>query len=90
MNVIPASEARRESFREARKDSGQAGMTKLRIAQFGYKLFIHDIFEAIKDIEIFLGEIDYEIIWNVIKEKLPEIKPAIEAILKDLTKNTNT
>ncbi|MDH5203863.1 MAG: hypothetical protein OEZ31_04640 [Nitrospirota bacterium] len=25
-----------------------------------YKLFIHDIFEAIKDIEIFLGEIDYE------------------------------
>lgn len=34
--------------------------------------------------------IDYEIVWNVIKEKLPEIKPAIEAILKDLTKNTNT
>jgi uncharacterized protein with HEPN domain len=114
-----------------------------------YKLFIHDIFEAIKDIEIFLGEIDYEeflkdrktqkaivwqihiigeatknipesirskykavpwkymarirdkiahfyfgidyeIVWNVIKEKLPEIKPAIEAILKDLTKNNTT
>ncbi len=28
-NVIPASEARRESLREARKDSGQAGMTEL-------------------------------------------------------------
>jgi len=26
-DVIPASEARRESFREDQKDSGQAGMT---------------------------------------------------------------
>lgn len=113
-----------------------------------YKLFIQDIAEAIKDIEVFIGEmdyeeflrdkktqkavvwqihvvgeatknipesirekykevpwkymarirdkiahfyfgIDYEIVWNVIKEKLPEIKPAIEKILKDLTKNNN-
>jgi uncharacterized protein with HEPN domain len=30
--------------------------------------------------------IDYEIVWSVIKEKLPEIKPVIEKILKDLTK----
>ena len=31
--------------------------------------------------------IDYEIVWNVIKEKLPEMKPMIEKILKDLDKN---
>ena len=31
--------------------------------------------------------IDYEIVWNVIKEKLPEIKPMIEKILKDLANN---
>lgn len=31
--------------------------------------------------------IDYEIVWNVIKEKLPGIKPMIEIILKDLDKN---
>jgi uncharacterized protein with HEPN domain len=111
-----------------------------------YKLFIKDIVEAIKDLELFIGEmdyeeflkdkktqkavvwqihiigeatknipasirekykkapwkymarirdkiahfyfgIDYEIVWNVIKEKLPEIKPVIEKILKDLTGN---
>jgi len=28
--VIPANEARRESFRTAKKDSGQAGMTYIR------------------------------------------------------------
>ena len=28
--------------------------------------------------------IDYEIVWQVAKEKLPEIKPAIEKILTDL------
>lgn len=32
--------------------------------------------------------IDYEIVWNVIKQKLPEIKPKVEKILKDLTNNT--
>ena len=114
-----------------------------------YKLFIKDIIEAIKDLELFIGEmdyeeflkdkktqkavvwqihiigeatknipasirekykevrgkyrerirdkiahfyfgIDYEIVWNVIKEKLPEIKPVIEKILKDLTGNNKT
>ncbi|MCL4537399.1 MAG: DUF86 domain-containing protein [Nitrospirae bacterium] len=108
-----------------------------------YKLFIKDIVDAIKDIDIFVGDIDYEeflkdkktqkavvwqihiigeatknipesirnkykevpwkymarirdkiahfyfgidyeIVWKVIKEKLPGIKPAIENILKDL------
>lgn len=28
--------------------------------------------------------VDYEIVWKVIKERLPEIKPLIEQILKDL------
>jgi uncharacterized protein with HEPN domain len=28
--------------------------------------------------------IDYEIVWQVAKDKLPEIKPSIERILKDL------
>ena len=114
-----------------------------------YRLFIKDISEAIKDIDIFIGNmdydeflkdkktqkavvwqihiigeatknipasirekykevpwkymarirdkiahfyfgIDYEIVWNVIKEKLPEIKPVIEKILKDLTGNNKT
>ncbi|HLA50488.1 MAG TPA: DUF86 domain-containing protein [Thermodesulfovibrionia bacterium] len=114
-----------------------------------YKLFIKDIVDAIKDIDVFVGDmdyevflkdkktqkavvwqihiigeatknipasirekykevpwkymarirdkiahfyfgIDYEIVWNVIKEKLPEIKPVIEKILKDLTGNNKT
>ncbi len=113
------------------------------------KLFIKDIVEAINDMEVFIGEmdyeeflkdkktqkavvwqihivgeatknipdairwkykevpwkymarirdkiahfyfgIDYEIVWHVIKEKLPEIKPAVERILNDLTTNNNT
>lgn len=28
--------------------------------------------------------IDYEIVWQVAKEKLPEIKPAIKKMLKEL------
>lgn len=114
-----------------------------------YKLFVKDIVEAIKDIDIFIGNmdyegflkdkktqkavvwqihvigeatknlpeairqkykevpwkymarirdkiahfyfgIDYEIVWSVIKEKLPVIKSEIEKILKDLTSNNNT
>jgi uncharacterized protein with HEPN domain len=114
-----------------------------------YKLFISYIVEAIKDVEVFIGEmdyegflkdkktqkavvwqihvigeatknvpesirnkyrevpwkymarirdkiahfyfgIDYEIVWNVVKEKLPAIKPEIEKILLDLTKNNKT
>lgn len=34
--------------------------------------------------------INYEIVWKVIKERLPEIKMAIEKILKDLTENKDT
>ncbi len=114
-----------------------------------YKLFVKDIVDAIKDIDIFIGDIDYdeflkdkktqkavvwqihvigeatknipnsirekyrevpwkymarirdkiahfyfgidyEIVWNVMKEKLPEIKPVIEKILKDLARNNKT
>jgi len=114
-----------------------------------YKLFVKDIFEAIKDIDIFVGDmdygeflndkktqkavvwqihvigeatknipnsirekykevpwkymarirdkiahfyfgIDYEIVWNVIKENLPAIKPAIEKILRDSARNNKT
>lgn len=29
--------------------------------------------------------INYEIVWKVVKERLPEIKSAVEKILKDLT-----
>ena len=44
--------------------------------------------ERIRDkIAHFYFGIDYEIVWNVIKEKLPGIKPMIENILKDLAKN---
>lgn len=114
-----------------------------------YKLFVKDILEAIKDIDIFMGDIDYEeflkdkktqkavvwqihiigeatknipktirekykdvpwkymarirdkiahfyfgidyeIVWNVIKENLPKIKPIIEKMLKDLARNNKT
>jgi len=34
--------------------------------------------------------VKYEIVWKVVKERLPEIKSAIENILKDLTLNNNT
>lgn len=34
--------------------------------------------------------VDYEIVWKVIKEKLPEIEPVMEKILKDLTNSSNT
>lgn len=30
--------------------------------------------------------IDYEIVWNVIKDRLPEIKPQIQSILNDLSR----
>jgi uncharacterized protein with HEPN domain len=49
-----------------------------------YKLFIQDILDAIIDIEEFIGDMDYEIVWEVIKKWLPEIKPLIEQILEDL------
>jgi uncharacterized protein with HEPN domain len=36
-----------------------------------------------KVIHFYFG-VDYEIVWKVIKERLPEIKPMISRILKDL------
>jgi uncharacterized protein with HEPN domain len=35
-----------------------------------------------KIIHFYFG-VDYEIVWKVIKEKLPEIKPKLEKILKE-------
>jgi uncharacterized protein with HEPN domain len=34
--------------------------------------------------------VNYEIVWKVVKERLPEIKPAIEKLLIDVTTTKNT
>jgi uncharacterized protein with HEPN domain len=34
--------------------------------------------------------VNYEIVWKVVKERLPEIKPAIKKLLKDVTAPKNT
>ncbi len=36
-----------------------------------------------KIIHFYFG-VDYDIVWNVVKEKLPEIKPMIQKILKEM------
>ena len=33
--------------------------------------------------------VDYEVVWKTIKDRLPEIKPKIDAILKDLENQKN-
>jgi len=33
--------------------------------------------------------VDYEVVWKTIKERLPEIKPRIDTILKELGNQTN-
>ena len=33
--------------------------------------------------------VDYEVVWKTIKERLPEIKPRIDTILKELENQTN-
>lgn len=38
-----------------------------------------------KIIHFYFG-VDYEIVWNVIKERLPKIKPLIDGMLKDMEK----
>jgi len=38
-----------------------------------------------KIIHFYFG-VDYEIVWSVIKERLPEIKPTIRQILEDMQK----
>ena len=38
-----------------------------------------------KIIHFYFG-VDYKIVWNVIKERLPEIKPTIQHILEDMNK----
>ena len=39
-----------------------------------------------KIIHFYFG-VDYEIVWNVIKERLPQIKPTIRRILEDMEKD---
>jgi uncharacterized protein with HEPN domain len=36
-----------------------------------------------KIIHFYFG-VDYDTVWNVVKEKLPEIKPMIQKILKEM------
>ena len=38
-----------------------------------------------KIIHFYFG-VDYEIVWRVIKERLPEIKPSLEKMLKEMEK----
>ena len=33
--------------------------------------------------------VDYEVVWKTVKERLPEIKPRIDTILKELENQTN-
>lgn len=41
-----------------------------------------------KIIHFYFG-VDYEIVWKVIKERLPEIKSKVTQVLKDLEEGTN-
>ena len=47
-------------------------------------MVIKNIYERDKISHLYFG-INYEIAWKVVKERLPEIKPAIEKLLKDVT-----
>jgi len=48
-----------------------------------YRLFIQDILRAINDIDQFIRDTDFEIVWDVVKKKLPKIKPLIENVLTE-------
>ncbi len=54
-----------------------------------YKLFIEDIKESISKIIHSYFVVDYEVVWKTIKERLPEIKPKIDIILKELENDKN-
>jgi len=41
-----------------------------------------------KLIHFYFG-VDYEIVWKVVKEELPELKPKIERVLIDLEEHQN-
>ncbi|OHB98027.1 MAG: hypothetical protein A2W74_01350 [Planctomycetes bacterium RIFCSPLOWO2_12_38_17] len=66
---------------EATKNIPESMREKYKEVPWKYMARIRD-----KIAHFYFG-IDYEIVWNVIKEKLPGIKPMIENILKDLAKN---
>ena len=66
---------------EATKNIPESMREKYKEVPWKYMARIRD-----KIAHFYFG-IDYEIVWNVIKEKLPGIKPMIENILKDLDKN---
>jgi len=69
---------------EATKNIPESMREKYKEVPWKYMARIRD-----KIAHFYFG-IDYEIVWNVIKEKLPEIKPVIEKILKDLARNNKT
>ena len=66
---------------EATKNIPESMREKYKEVPWKYMARIRD-----KIAHFYFG-IDYEIVWNVIKEKLPEIKSMIEKILKDLANN---
>lgn len=69
---------------EATKNIPNSIREKYREVPWKYMARIRD-----KIAHFYFG-IDYEIVWNVIKEKLPKIKPVIEKILKDLARSSKT
>ena len=64
-----------------------------------YKLFIKDILDAIEKIEKFVAGmdfaihgyfvVDHQVVWKVIEEELPLLKPKIEKILQEEMKQSN-
>jgi uncharacterized protein with HEPN domain len=46
--------------------------------------YLIDIREAMGRIEIYIKKIDYKLVWETIKKRIPKIKPQINQILKKL------
>ena len=65
---------------EASKNISKSISDKYKEAPWKYMARIRD-----KIVHFYFG-IDYEIVWDVVKKKLPEIKPLIEKVLTDLKK----
>jgi len=65
---------------EASKNISKSISDKYKEVPWKYMARIRD-----KIVHFYFG-IDYEIVWDVVKKKLPEIKPLIEKVLTDLKK----
>ncbi|MGB9716648.1 MAG: DUF86 domain-containing protein [Thermodesulfovibrionales bacterium] len=63
---------------EATKNIPESIKNKYKEVPWKYMARIRD-----KIAHFYFG-VDYEIVWKVVKERLPEIKSAVEKILKDL------